>query len=149
MTATAFTCKRCGKCCLTIPCIFAQFKYLITSRDNKVCPSLIKTKDGYECQLIKDDPKIRETLLSGDCDDPALAGEKKTWDAKPIVREFFPNASDAEVEFILWNKTSYPGFWNIPEDGWTPSQCLRSQLKKLKKSQKGGAPCSDSSKNQR
>ena len=49
-----------------------------------------------------------------------------------IVREYFPNITDECAEFILWGHTGFPGFWNIPEDGLTVEECLRTQLKAFK-----------------
>jgi hypothetical protein len=40
-----------------------------------------------------------------------------------IVREFFPDADDEEVETILWSETGWPGFW-----AGDPETCLRGQL---------------------
>ncbi len=54
-----------------------------------------------------------------------------------VVREYFPDANDDEVEFILWGKTSFPSFWRIPEDGASPEECLRKQLQEFKDSLKG------------
>lgn len=126
-----FVCKRCGKCCLSVPCIFAQVKYNITTGSKRQCPSLIEVKEGkYKCALIERDPEVAEVLISGRCDDPAL--EHSEIDAKEVVREFFPEATDEEIEVILWEQTSFPEFWNIPKDGWTPLQCLRTQLGQLK-----------------
>ena len=48
--------------------------------------------------------------------------------AADIVREFFPDANDRTVEFLLWEKTGFPIFWNIGPDGGTPEDCLRTQL---------------------
>lgn len=48
-----------------------------------------------------------------------------------LVREYFPNASDDEVEHILWTHTGFPCFWNMPKDGNTPEECCRTQLKEL------------------
>jgi hypothetical protein len=33
--------------------------------------------------------------------------------------------------FVVWEKTGYPVFWNIPEDGDTPEECFRKQLKEF------------------
>jgi hypothetical protein len=49
-----------------------------------------------------------------------------------VVREYFPGASDEFIEYVVWSKTGYPGFWNIPEDGNTPEECFRKQLKDFK-----------------
>lgn len=45
-----------------------------------------------------------------------------------VVREYFPNATDELCEFLIWEETGYPQFWNIPEDGNTPEECFRKQL---------------------
>lgn len=125
-------CTRCGKCCLTVPCIFAQVKYNITSRNRKMCPELKKNGSDYKCLLIERDSEVRGVLISGDCDSPALSHLKKGINAASIVREFFPNATSEQINNILWDYTGYPEFWDIPKDGWTATQCLRKQLRDLK-----------------
>ena len=50
---------------------------------------------------------------------------------KEAVRDYFPDAPDEDVEFILWERTGYPSFWCIPRDGNTIEECLRKQLKHL------------------
>jgi hypothetical protein len=52
-------------------------------------------------------------------DSPTISG---------IVREYFPTATDEQIEHILWGKTGFPGFWQMPRDGQSPEACLRSQL---------------------
>ena len=126
-----WVCKRCGKCCLTIPCVFAQAKYNISKGSGKVCPALARDGMGYKCLLIERDAEVRAILLDNQCDDPDLVHLKEKIDAATIVREFFPSANDEKISYILWNYTGFPDFWNIPEDGWTASQCLRKQLSKL------------------
>lgn len=42
-----------------------------------------------------------------------------------IVKEYFPRATKEEIDYIVWNETGFPGFWNIPEDGKTILQCFR------------------------
>ena len=49
-----------------------------------------------------------------------------------IIREYFPDATDEFCEFVLWEKTGYPSFWNIPSDGNTPEECMRKQLQEFK-----------------
>ena len=49
----------------------------------------------------------------------------KTWG--DLVREYFPQASDDEVEYILWTHTGYPCFWI-----GTAEDCCRRQLQELK-----------------
>ena len=52
--------------------------------------------------------------------------------ALEIAREYFPNASDETLDSIIWSRTGFPEFWNIPEDGNTPEECLRKQLQDFK-----------------
>jgi hypothetical protein len=56
--------------------------------------------------------------------------KKMTW--QELVKEYFPEATNDDVQYILWNETSFPYFWNIPEDGLTGEECCRKQLKELK-----------------
>ena len=51
---------------------------------------------------------------------------------RDAVREYFPEATPEEADFILWEKTGFPCFWNIGVDGDTPEQCLRKQLQEFK-----------------
>ena len=54
-------------------------------------------------------------------------------DAYEVVREYFPDATDEECERIIWEKTGWPSFWNIPKDGQTAEECFRKQLGDFKK----------------
>lgn len=54
----------------------------------------------------------------------------KTW--VELVREVFPDATDDEADYILWEHTGFPSFWNIPEEGETPEECCKFQLELLK-----------------
>jgi len=49
-----------------------------------------------------------------------------------IVKEYFPNATDEWIEFAIWEKTGFPDFWHIPQDGKTPEECFRKQIKEFK-----------------
>ena len=53
-----------------------------------------------------------------------------------LVRKYFPNAADEEANDILWERTGFPCFWNIPEDEDTPEACCRKQLQEYKDSVK-------------
>ena len=128
----AFHCERCGKCCLTVPCVFAQVKYGITKSSGKVCPDLKKNGAGYICLMVDRDPEARKRLITGYCDHPSKVHLKPTFSAVEVVKQVFPDATDDECEFILWEKTGYPAFWNIPKDGWTAKECLETQLRRLK-----------------
>jgi hypothetical protein len=49
--------------------------------------------------------------------------------ARDIAREYFPDATDEECEYLIWERTGYPSFWDIPKDGLTPAECFRKQLR--------------------
>jgi len=51
-----------------------------------------------------------------------------------LVREYFPDASDEQAEYILWRETGFPCFWRLGEDGATPEACYRKQLQEFKDS---------------
>jgi hypothetical protein len=68
MESETFECKRCGECCLSTPCIFAQMRRNISENNPQPCPDLIKTDEGYSCKLIESDELIRHILLDGCCD---------------------------------------------------------------------------------
>ncbi len=55
---------------------------------------------------------------------------EETWN--DLVREVFPDATDDEAGFILFEFTGFPSFWRIPEDGATPRECCLKQLRHLK-----------------
>jgi len=44
-----------------------------------------------------------------------------------IVREYFPDADDKFIDFVMWNKTGWPGFWK-----GDPEESMREQLKSYK-----------------
>lgn len=48
--------------------------------------------------------------------------------AREIATEIFPGKPDDFLEFVIWEKTGFPSFWNIPGDGATPEECFRKQL---------------------
>ena len=52
---------------------------------------------------------------------------------KDIVKEYFPEITDkSEIEHIIWGCTGFPHFWHIPQDGNTPEECFRTQLKETR-----------------
>ena len=44
-----------------------------------------------------------------------------------VAREYFPDASDDELDHCIWTHTGFPGFWT-----GDPETCFREQLSKLK-----------------
>lgn len=57
-----------------------------------------------------------------------------SFDAYTIAKEQFPDATDDELNFIIWEFTGYPSFWQIGVDGATPEECFRNQLARVRKS---------------
>lgn len=49
-----------------------------------------------------------------------------------LVKQYFPDATDEEADYILWEHTGFPEFWNIPKDGKTNIACCRKQLRQFK-----------------
>lgn len=47
-----------------------------------------------------------------------------------VVREYFPGATDGQVDFILWEKTGFPSFWETDDT----EACLRKQLQGFRES---------------
>lgn len=50
-----------------------------------------------------------------------------------IGRIIFPDKDDEFIDFAIWEKTGFPCFWRIPEDGKTPEDCLMKQLLEFKR----------------
>ena len=53
-----------------------------------------------------------------------------------IVREYFPEATDSEVGFIIWEKTGYPCFWESHDI----EACFRKQVEEFK-AEREKPPC--------
>lgn len=49
--------------------------------------------------------------------------------AKEVAKDFGIELSDQEADYVIWEQTGFPEFWNIPKDGNSPEECLRTQLK--------------------
>lgn len=61
-------CVRCGRCCLSIPCYWAQMKYDISAVNNRQCPDLIDNGDlTYTCGQMVVNPILRRELLGTGC----------------------------------------------------------------------------------
>jgi hypothetical protein len=45
-------------------------------------------------------------------------------------QELGADVSQDEADYILWNHTGFPHFWDVGVDGDTPEQCCRTQLRK-------------------
>ena len=54
-----------------------------------------------------------------------------------IAKDIFPDATGEFLEFVIWEKTGFPSFWNIPKDGNTPEECFRNQLLQFKEAHDG------------
>ena len=47
-----------------------------------------------------------------------------------LVRHYFPQASDAELDDVIWACTGFPGSW-LDKDGRTPVGCFNTQLSRI------------------
>lgn len=67
---TGATCIRCGQCCLTIPCFWAQMWHGLTKESDK-CPRLELLPDGkYNCTMMKQNSTMRHEMLKTGCHYP-------------------------------------------------------------------------------
>lgn len=62
--------------------------------------------------------------------------EKPNFNPISIAKEYFPLANEEELNFIIWEYTGYPSFWNIGKDGKTSEECFRKQLSEFKEGRK-------------
>ena len=51
-----------------------------------------------------------------------------------IVREYFPDADDEFIEYVIWTHTGYPSFWKTDN----PEAEMRQQLQEFKEKISGG-----------
>ena len=63
-------CKRCGKCCRAVPCMFAQVKFNLTKENRLPCPSLVMEGSRYKCLEMKRGSSIFRQMLGDGCDNP-------------------------------------------------------------------------------
>ena len=49
-----------------------------------------------------------------------------------IAKEYFTDADEEFLDFIIWSETGFPSFWQIPEDGNDAEECFRKQLQEAK-----------------
>ena len=47
-----------------------------------------------------------------------------------VAREYFPDASEEELEHIIWDFTGFPFYW--PDNGKTAEENFRAQLQEYK-----------------
>ena len=48
-----------------------------------------------------------------------------------IVLQYFPDATEDDVDRIIWNETGYPAFWRIGLDGSSPMECFLIQIARV------------------
>lgn len=59
-----------------------------------------------------------------------------------VAREYFPDADDAMLDYIIWNRTGFPSFWDTDGGRLTVEQVYRSQLARYQDfHQRGVAMC--------
>jgi hypothetical protein len=49
---------------------------------------------------------------------------------KDEAKKLGKTIDDRTADFILWGETGWPAFWDIPRDGKTPEECLRTQVRR-------------------
>jgi len=49
-----------------------------------------------------------------------------------LAREFFPDLDRTQLYLLLWERTGFPCWWEIPDEGYTPEECLRTQLARVR-----------------
>jgi len=70
-------CIRCGGCCKTVPCYFAQIYYNLTAQTKTLCPELAQNKDGtYTCKRMLWDVTLKGALLGTGCHYPEYRRDK-------------------------------------------------------------------------
>lgn len=53
-----------------------------------------------------------------------------------IAKEYLPDVTDDDLNCIIWGRTGFPSFWDVPKDGNTPEECFRKQFEKIKEDYK-------------
>lgn len=51
--------------------------------------------------------------------------------AQDIARSMGKKLTDEQADRIIWEFTGFPAFWNIPRDGDTPEECIRTQISRF------------------
>lgn len=49
-----------------------------------------------------------------------------------LVRHYFPDVTDEQADYILWEYTGFPEFWSLNRWCPTPTARCRKQLRQLK-----------------
>ncbi len=47
-----------------------------------------------------------------------------------VLNEYGLPTEENQVHNILWGETGFPWWWDIPKDGATPEECLRTQVQR-------------------
>lgn len=50
--------------------------------------------------------------------------------AQTVALEFGITLSAADADYVIYEETGFPEFWNIPEDGKDPVECMQTQLRR-------------------
>lgn len=108
-------CKRCGKCCIDIPCFLS--KEIL--KDNGKCSALEFNDNQYSCGLCIEPSKYIDLGPSASWKDKYfsemiknLMGVGTFCDSKhspiDLVKSIIHGVSDEIAECILWERTVYP-----------------------------------------
>ena len=60
----------------------------------------------------------------------AVKGLSWTELVQGVALEFGVKLSNADADYVLYEETGFPDFWNIPEDGKDPAECAQTQLRR-------------------
>ena len=50
--------------------------------------------------------------------------------AQAVALEFGVKLSASDADYLIYEETGFPEFWNIPEDGNDPIECMQTQLRR-------------------
>lgn len=56
--------------------------------------------------------------------------------AQAVALEFGVTLSAADADYVIYEETGFPDFWNIPEDGKDGVECMQTQLRRYFRSSK-------------
>jgi len=97
---------------------------------NKDCPVIgCSACRASEWELPKDRKPYKLTKKEIAEIRKGLKDLNKKWSARAL--NVPPSAVRPDLA-LIWEKTGFPAFWNIPEGGNTPEECFRKQLQDFK-----------------
>lgn len=84
---TITECTRCGECCKTVPCIFAQVRFGVDDWKGKQCPEF-KMENGIAyCEWIEREDWMKEAFVGTGCEKPIHAKTKNNMSFLDVIRK--------------------------------------------------------------